>query len=160
MSLPRDLWYIHDRVLFGLRDGLCRRVPAEDLKPLVDRVLDLDLVADEEMMLPVDMGTMGHNFHGVEHMTEFLGIVGTAIAFVRARDYYDPDSFDGYEPMTAGEWKERVTIAEGVADSDDDTVFMDSDEQDDALSTSVGSDDESSEGADSGREEVNLKPGI
>merc|ERR1712136_70996 len=46
-------------------------------------------LADDEMMLPVDMRGVGEEFEDVEQMTAKLGAKGTAEAFVKAADYFD-----------------------------------------------------------------------
>merc|ERR1712187_1094473 len=68
-------------------------------------------LADDEMMVPVDMRGVGEDFDDVEQMLEKLGPKGTAEAFVKAKEYFDANKDKEPEderpkPMTAKEWRE------------------------------------------------------
>merc|ERR1712190_323160 len=67
-------------------------------------------LADEEMMVPVDMRGVGAEYDDVEQMVEKLGAKGTIEAFIKAADYFDANKDNEPEderpkPMTAAEWK-------------------------------------------------------
>merc|ERR1712190_664197 len=75
-------------------------------------------IADEEIMVPVDMRGVEQDFDDVEQMVEKLGPKGAAEAFLKAKEYFDANK-DGEpeeerpKPMTAAEWKQ-------VLEEDDD----------------------------------------
>merc|ERR1712190_183984 len=75
-------------------------------------------IADEEIMVPVDMRGVEQDFDDVEQMVEKLGPQGAAEAFLKAKEYFDANK-DGEaeeerpKPMTAAEWKQ-------VLEEDDD----------------------------------------
>merc|ERR1712190_103427 len=78
-------------------------------------------LADEEMMVPVDMRGVGTEYDDVEQMVEKLGPKGTAEAFIKAAEYFDANKDNEPEderpkPMTAAEWKQ-------VLEEDGDVAF-------------------------------------
>merc|ERR1712113_768190 len=75
-------------------------------------------LADEEMMVPVDMRGVGAEYDDVEQMVEKLGAKGTVEAFIKAREYFDANKDNEPEderpkPMTAADWR-KVFEEEGA----------------------------------------------
>merc|ERR1712228_516620 len=75
-------------------------------------------IADDEIMVPVDMRGVEQDFDDVEQMVEKLGPKGAAEAFLKAKEYFDANKDAEPEeerpkPMTAVEWKQ-------VLEEDDD----------------------------------------
>merc|ERR1711997_1032366 len=85
---------------------------------MVNKLAFPENIADEEIMVPVDMRGVEEDFDDVEQMVEKLGPKGAAEAFLKAKDYFDANKDAEPEeerpkPMTAAEWKQ-------VLEEDDD----------------------------------------
>merc|ERR1712083_940642 len=61
----------------------------EVTQELVNELTFPENLADDEMMVPVDMRGVGTDFDDVEQMMEKLGAKGTIEAFIKAADYFD-----------------------------------------------------------------------
>jgi len=114
INYGQDLFYISEKALAGIKEKLSSGKKEEDIKPFLDKVLDPELVPDEEMMVPVDMRGVGKEFDSIEDMVAELGVVGTAEAIVKAREYFEANKDEEPEderpkPMTAAEWKEALS---------------------------------------------------
>merc|ERR1719517_56070 len=92
-------------------------------------------IADEEIMVPVDMRGAEQDFDDVEQMVEKLGPQGAAEAFLKAKEYFDANK-DGEEeeerpkPMTAAEWKQ---VLEEDDDEGEEEELLEGEEEDDDL---------------------------
>mmetsp|Transcript_99519 Transcript_99519/g.267301 ORF Transcript_99519/g.267301 Transcript_99519/m.267301 type:complete len:166 (+) Transcript_99519:78-575(+) len=114
ITIGQDLFYISEKALAGIKEKLSSGKKEEDIKPFLVKVLDPDLVPDGEMMVPVDMRGVGKEFDSIEDMVAELGVVGTAEAIVKAREYFEANKDEEPEderpkPMTAAEWKEAMS---------------------------------------------------
>merc|ERR1712071_665865 len=70
-------------------------------------------LADEEVMVPVDMRGVEEEFEDVDQMMEKLKPKGTAEAFIKAKAYFDQNKDQEPEderpaPMTAAEWRKVI----------------------------------------------------
>ena len=89
-------------------------------------------IADEEIMVPVDMRGVEQDFDDVEQMIEKLGPKGAAEAFVKAKAYFDANKDKTPEderpqPMTSLEWKQ--ILAEDMLEGGEEES-MEGDEED------------------------------
>jgi len=113
----------------------------------VDELAQVEGVADDEVMVPVDMKAVGEEFEDIPAMVEKLGAKGTAEAFIKARDLFveNPSKEDDDErpqPMSAKEWREvleeeELSDGEGLGESDlgdlmegEEEEFLDNDDSD------------------------------
>merc|ERR1712185_787517 len=97
----------------------------EIAKEEVDQLTFPEQLADDAMMVPVDMRGVEEEFADVEEMVEKLGAKGTAEAFVKAREYFEAnnkDNEDAAKEMTAKEWNE-------VLQNDDDDIMFEGEEE-------------------------------
>merc|ERR1719499_1477527 len=85
----------------------------DDMKPLLETVMDPMKLDDDEMMLPVDMSALEQDFEGIDEMIEQLGAAGAAEAFIKARDHFvanknkEPED-ERPKSMKASEWKKAI----------------------------------------------------
>jgi len=112
-AMGQDLYYVSEKALEGIKTKLKNGKKEEDIKPFMEKVMDPENVADDEMMLPVDMRGVGKEFDSIEDMVSELGLVGAAEAFVKAREYFEANKDKEPEderpkPMTAAEWKSAL----------------------------------------------------
>merc|ERR1712190_702521 len=93
-------------------------------------------LADEEMMVPVDMRGVGAEYDDVEQMVEKLGAKGAVEAFIKAADYFDANKDNEPEderpkPMTAADWKallEEDMLDEGMFEGEEEELVGDEEE--------------------------------
>merc|ERR1712083_1166494 len=83
----------------------------EVTQDLLNELTSPENLADEEMMVPVDMRGVGAEYDDVEQMVEKLGAKGAVEAFIKAREYFEANKDKEPEderpkPMTAAEWKQ------------------------------------------------------
>mmetsp|Transcript_25765 Transcript_25765/g.46666 ORF Transcript_25765/g.46666 Transcript_25765/m.46666 type:complete len:164 (+) Transcript_25765:74-565(+) len=122
----QDLYYVPEKTLEAMKERIAAGKKEEaEMKPLLDKVVDPMKLDDEEMMLPVDMSALEQDFEGIDEMIEELGPVGTAEAFIKARNHFlaNKDKVpegERPEPMKASEWKQA--IEEDMADMEDDEM--------------------------------------
>ncbi|CAK0878988.1 unnamed protein product, partial [Prorocentrum cordatum] len=95
----RDIFYVCKKALESLKEKL--KAGGEVSQDLVNELTFPEKLADEEMMVPVDMRGVGEEFDDVESMVEKLGPKGTAEAFVKAREYFEANK-DKESPRTRG----------------------------------------------------------
>merc|ERR1712185_703802 len=104
----------------------------EIAKEEVDQLTFPEQLADDAMMVPVDMRGIEEEFQDVEEMVEKLGPKGAAEAFVKARDYFEKNRKEGDEdaakPMTAAEWKQ--VLEEDAMEDPEDEILMEGEEED------------------------------
>mmetsp|Transcript_19129 Transcript_19129/g.35904 ORF Transcript_19129/g.35904 Transcript_19129/m.35904 type:complete len:165 (-) Transcript_19129:72-566(-) len=121
----QDIFYVCEKALKTVKEKLEK---SEDItEDLVNELTLPDKVADEEMMIPVDMRGVGEDYDDVEQMLEKLGNKGTAEAFVKAAEYFEKNKDkvpeeDRPTPMTAAQWK-------AVLDQDQDQLLEDGEEE-------------------------------
>eukprot|EP00928_Gymnodinium_smaydae_P100790 TRINITY_DN9976_c0_g1_i2.p2 TRINITY_DN9976_c0_g1~~TRINITY_DN9976_c0_g1_i2.p2 ORF type:complete len:163 (+),score=75.69 TRINITY_DN9976_c0_g1_i2:180-668(+) len=121
-----DIFYVCKKTLEAVRAKL--KKGEEITKDLVEELSFPEKLADEEMMVPVDMRGTGADFEDVEEMLEKLGPKGTAEAFAKAADYFEkakesmPEE-ERPQPMTAAEWRQVLE------DDDDGFGFEDAEEE-------------------------------
>merc|ERR1719210_410379 len=105
----------------------------EVTQEMVNTLTQPENIADEEIMVPVDMRGVEQDFDDVEQMVEKLGPKGAAEAFMKAKEYFDANK-DG-EPdeerpkeMTAAEWKQ--ILAESDDEGEEEELFEGEEEDD------------------------------
>merc|ERR1712217_769410 len=110
----------------------------EVIQSLVDELTQPEQLADDELMVPVDMRGVGADYEDVEQMVEKLGPKGTVEDFLKAADYFDANK-DGEpeeerpKPMTAAEWKtllEEDMLDEGMFEGEEEELVGDEEEAD------------------------------
>merc|ERR1711878_132514 len=112
----QDIFYVCKKTLESLQEKLKKN--EEVTQDMVNKLAFPENIADEEIMVPVDMRGVEEDFDDVEQMVEKLGPKGAAEAFLKAKEYFDANK-DGEpeeerpKPMTAAEWKQ-------VLEEDDD----------------------------------------
>merc|ERR1740121_1859864 len=115
----QDIFYVAEESLKQIQKKVADKteVTTDDVNALTFP----ENLADEAMMVPVDMRGVGQEFDDVEQMIEKLGPQGTAEAFIKAREYFEANK-DGEaederpKPMTAAAWRE---VLEGDGDLED-----------------------------------------
>merc|ERR1712039_677510 len=105
-----NIFYVCKKTLESLQEELTQDTVIQLLFP--------ENIADEEIMVPVDMRGVDQDFDDVEQMVEKLGPKGAAEAFLKAKEYFDANKDaepeeERPQPMTAAEWKQ-------VLEEDDD----------------------------------------
>ncbi|CAK0878989.1 unnamed protein product [Prorocentrum cordatum] len=135
----QDIFYVCKKALESLKAKL--KAGEEVSQDLVNELTFPEKLADDEVMVPVDMRGVGEEFDDVESMVEKLGPKGTAEAFVKARDYFEANKDKEPEderpqPMTAAEWKKVLEedFDEGEEEEDlleDEEEFEEGEEDDD-----------------------------
>eukprot|EP00747_Dinoflagellata_sp_TGD_P163459 gnl/TRDRNA2_/TRDRNA2_182148_c0_seq1.p1 gnl/TRDRNA2_/TRDRNA2_182148_c0~~gnl/TRDRNA2_/TRDRNA2_182148_c0_seq1.p1 ORF type:complete len:178 (+),score=86.63 gnl/TRDRNA2_/TRDRNA2_182148_c0_seq1:112-645(+) len=105
---PQDIFYVCKKTLESIKEKLKK---GEELtQETVNELTFPENLADDELMVPVDMRGAGEEFDDVEQMISKLGPKGAAEAFVKAAEYFDANKDKEPEderpkPMTAAEWK-------------------------------------------------------
>jgi len=97
----------------------------------VDMLTFPENLADDAIMVPVDMRGVEEEFEDVEQMVEKLGPKGAAEAFVKAWEYFEANKKEGEEqpkPMTAAEW--RQVLEEDALEEPEEELFMEGEEED------------------------------
>lgn len=108
MPDSQDIFYVCKKTLEALKEKLKKN--EEVTQDTVNELTFPENLADDEMMVPVDMRGVGEDFDDVEQMVEKLGPKGTAEAFIKAAEYFEANKDKEPEderpkPMTAAEWK-------------------------------------------------------
>ena len=129
----QDIFYVCKKALLSVREKLKNGEAVTDAD--VEELAFPEKLADDEMMLPVDMRGVGEEFEDVEQMTAKLGAKGTAEAFVKAADYFDANKDKEPEderpkPMTAKEWKE--VLEEDDDEGEEEDLLDEGDEEEEA----------------------------
>eukprot|EP00440_Ansanella_granifera_P003658 gb/GFBE01003969.1/.p1 GENE.gb/GFBE01003969.1/~~gb/GFBE01003969.1/.p1 ORF type:complete len:165 (+),score=77.89 gb/GFBE01003969.1/:1-495(+) len=136
-----DLYYVPEKTLTAMKEKLAAGVTDDKaVEPLLEKVTDPTKLEDDEMMLPVDMRALGKDFEGIEELIEELGAIGTAKAFVKAREHFEANKDKEPEderpgPMKASEWKkvieeDMLDFLEGEGE-DGEEESLEEDEEDD-----------------------------
>eukprot|EP00928_Gymnodinium_smaydae_P078247 TRINITY_DN61_c2_g1_i1.p1 TRINITY_DN61_c2_g1~~TRINITY_DN61_c2_g1_i1.p1 ORF type:complete len:178 (-),score=69.11 TRINITY_DN61_c2_g1_i1:149-622(-) len=124
-----DSFYVCKKALESVREKL--KKGDEITKDLVDQLAFPETLADDEMMVPVDMAGAGGDFDDVEDMIEKLGLKGAAEAFAKAADHFEkikdtlPED-ERPEPMTAAEWRQ---VLEGFEGEEEEQLFEGEEEE-------------------------------
>eukprot|EP00440_Ansanella_granifera_P019648 gb/GFBE01021345.1/.p1 GENE.gb/GFBE01021345.1/~~gb/GFBE01021345.1/.p1 ORF type:complete len:168 (+),score=93.65 gb/GFBE01021345.1/:1-504(+) len=109
-----DLYYVPEKTLTAMKEKIAAGVTDDkEIEPLLEKVTDPMKLEDDEMMLPVDMRALEKDFEGIEEMIEDLGAIGTAKAFIKAREHFEANKDKEPEderpaPMKASEWKQAI----------------------------------------------------
>jgi len=127
----QDIFYVCKKALESLKEKL--KAGGEVSQDLVNELTFPEKLADEEMMVPVDMRGVGEEFDDVESMVEKLGPKGTAEAFVKAREYFEANKDKEPEderpqPMTAAEWKK--VLEEDFDEGEEEEDLLEDEEED------------------------------
>eukprot|EP00929_Paragymnodinium_shiwhaense_P110160 TRINITY_DN76902_c0_g1_i1.p1 TRINITY_DN76902_c0_g1~~TRINITY_DN76902_c0_g1_i1.p1 ORF type:complete len:159 (-),score=96.41 TRINITY_DN76902_c0_g1_i1:221-697(-) len=127
----QDIFYVCKKALEGIQGKL--KKGEEITQEAVSELTFPENLADEEIMIPVDMRGVGEEFDDVEQMVEKLGPKGTAEAFVKAKEYFDANK-DG-EPederpkqMTAAEWK-AVLEEDDMLEGEEEELMLEGEEE-------------------------------
>ena len=141
----QDIFYVCKKALDTVKAKL------KDGKPVVEDDVSVlafpEKLADDELMVPVDMRGVGEEFEDVEQMLEKLGPKGTAEAFIKASDFFEANK-DGEpeeerpKPMTAKEWKE--VLEDDLLDEGEEEELLEGEEEEEG----VDCDDEDGEEED------------
>eukprot|EP00427_Karlodinium_veneficum_P021086 CAMPEP_0169109170 /NCGR_PEP_ID=MMETSP1015-20121227/25822_1 /TAXON_ID=342587 /ORGANISM="Karlodinium micrum, Strain CCMP2283" /LENGTH=163 /DNA_ID=CAMNT_0009170849 /DNA_START=63 /DNA_END=554 /DNA_ORIENTATION=+ len=122
----QDIFYVAEEMLSTLKKRLADK-DASFTKEDIDKLTQPDDLADDAMMVPVDMRGVGEEFDDVEAMVEKLGAKAAFEAFLKAREYFEANKDgeseeDRPKPMTAKEWKD-------VLQDDDMDLLMEGEEE-------------------------------
>ena len=100
----QDIFYVAEAELASIKAKL--KDSKEITKDDVDKLTFPENLADDAVMVPVDMRHVEEEFADAKEMVEKLGAKGAAEAFVKARDFFEANKGDGdcAQPMTASEW--------------------------------------------------------
>merc|ERR1712039_932068 len=104
----QDIFYVCKKTLESLQEKL--KKAEEVTQDMVNKLAFPENIADEEIMVPVDMRGVEEDFDDVEQMVEKLGPKGAAEAFLKAKEYFDANKDkepeeDRPKAMTAAEWR-------------------------------------------------------
>jgi hypothetical protein len=130
LSEGQDIFYVCQKALDTLKEKL--KKGEEVSQDLVNELTFPEKLADEEMMVPVDMRGVGEEFDDVESMVEKLGPKGTAEAFMKAREYFEANKDKEPEderpkPMTAAEWK--LVLQDDLDEGEEEDLLEDDEEE-------------------------------
>jgi nucleolin len=122
MSDSQDIFYVCKKTLEALKEKLKKN--EEVTQETVNELTFPENLADDEMMVPVDMSGVGDDFDDVEQMVEKLGPKGSAEAFIKAAEYFEANKDKEPEderpkPMTAAEWKKVLEEADAEGEEED-----------------------------------------
>merc|ERR1711963_1108895 len=126
----QDIFYVCKKTLESLQDKM--KKGEEVTQDMVDKLAFPENIADDEIMVPVDMRGVEQDFDDVEQMVEKLGPKGAAEAFLKAKEYFDANK-DGEpeeerpKPMPAAEWKQ---ILEQDDDEGEEEELLEGEEED------------------------------
>merc|ERR1712039_135745 len=106
----------------------------EIAQDLLNELTFPEKLADEEMMIPVDMRGVGAEYDDVEQMVEKLGAKGTAEAFIKAAEYFDANKDNEPEderpkPMTAAEWKQVLEDDGSMLEGEEEELLEEGEEE-------------------------------
>merc|ERR1712045_1027483 len=117
--MGQDIFYVCKKTLEALQQKV--KEGGDITQDMVNKLAFPENIADDEIMVPVDMRGVEQDFDDVEQMVEKLGPKGAAEAFLKAKEYFDANK-DGEpdeerpKPMTAAEWKQVLEEEEGKGD--------------------------------------------
>merc|ERR1719321_2561835 len=131
MPDSQDIFYVCKKTLEALKEKLKK---GEELtQETVNELTFPENLADDELMVPVDMRGAGEEFDDVEQMISKLGPKGAAEAFVKAAEYFEANKDKEPEderpkPMTAAEWR-QVLEEDPVGESGEEDFPEDDEEE-------------------------------
>lgn len=147
-----DIFYVCKKALDDVKAKLKdnKEVVMDDVNVLAFP----DKLADDELMVPVDMQGIEEEYDDVEQMLEKLGPKGTAQAFIKAFDFFEANKDKEPEeerpkPMTAKEWKE--VLEQDLLEGEEEELMEGEEEE------GLGSDDEDEEEEDAEADEPAAK---
>merc|ERR1719428_2184670 len=117
MGEEADIFYVCQKFLNTVKEKLEKKETISE--ELVNQLTIPDDLADDEVMVPVDMRGVDGDFDDVESMVEKLGPKGAAEAFVKAHAFFEKNEDKEADdvrpkPMTASEW--RQVLEDGGGD--------------------------------------------
>eukprot|EP00928_Gymnodinium_smaydae_P051067 TRINITY_DN345_c0_g1_i1.p1 TRINITY_DN345_c0_g1~~TRINITY_DN345_c0_g1_i1.p1 ORF type:complete len:159 (-),score=72.16 TRINITY_DN345_c0_g1_i1:187-663(-) len=127
----QDIFYVCksalEEVKVAIKDG--KDVSDE----LISKLTSPEDLADEEVMVPVDMRGVGEDFDDIEQMVEKLGNKGTAEAFVKAVEFFETSAKkipedDRPKPMTAQEWR-TILEEDGGLEGGEEELMLEGEEE-------------------------------
>jgi len=93
-------------------------------------------LAEDAMMVPVDMRGAGEDFEDVQQMLDNLGAKGAANVFLKARAFFQENKDkvaeeERAQPMTAKEWREVLEQEDAMAmeGEEEELVYGEDDEE-------------------------------
>merc|ERR1712190_109488 len=124
------IFYVGEKALDTCKEKIKK---GEDITQ--DMLNDLAIpkkLADDEMMVPVDMRGVGAEYDDVEQMAEKLGPKGAVEAFIKAREYFEANNDEEPEderpkPMTAAEWK--LVLQDDLDEGEEEDLLEDDEEE-------------------------------
>merc|ERR1712039_36767 len=142
----QDIFYVCKKTLESLQEKL--KKAEEVTQDMVNKLAFPENIADEEIMVPVDMRGVEEDFDDVEQMVEKLGPKGAAEAFLKAKEYFDANKEGEPEeerpkPMTAAEWR-KVLEEDDMDEELEEEDLLEGEEEAEALDDAEedGEDDE------------------
>lgn len=132
----QDIFYVCKKTLESLKEKI--KKSEEITKECVSELTSPENLADEEMMVPVDMRgvaeKVGKDFDDVDMMVDELGAKGTADAFLAAAEYFaankdkEPED-ERPQPMTAKEWRKILEENDEGEDVEEEELLEDEEEE-------------------------------
>mmetsp|Transcript_105363 Transcript_105363/g.255822 ORF Transcript_105363/g.255822 Transcript_105363/m.255822 type:complete len:169 (-) Transcript_105363:382-888(-) len=150
-----DYFYVCKRALEGVQASL--KKGEEITQEAVNELAFPDDLADDEMMVPVDMTGAGGEYEDVEQMVEKLGPKGAAEAFVKAFEHFEktkekiPEE-ERPKPMTAKEWKSVLE-----PDMEGEEEELEDEEEEDGLSEGEEEEDDGEAAAEPASKKAKTK---
>ena len=127
-----DIIYVCEKMLANLQDTLNE---AEEVTwDMVNELPFPENIADEEILVPVDMRGVLQDFDNVEQMAEKLGPREVAETFLQAKEYFDANQEGKPEEerkksMTAAEWRQFFDDDDDDEVDEEELYFEDEDEE-------------------------------
>lgn len=132
----QDIFYVCKKTLEQLKEKL--KAEQEITKESVSELTSPENLADDEMMVPVDMRgvaeKVGKDFDDVDMMVDELGAMGTAQAFIAAAEYFEANKDnepkeERPQPMTAKEWRKILEEHDEAEDIEEEELLEDEEEE-------------------------------
>merc|ERR1719375_1329038 len=122
-----DIFYVAETVLEEIKTAL--KENKDVTKEHVDKLTFPEDMADDAMMVPVDMKGIEEEYDDVEQMVEKLGPKGACEAFIKAREFFEKNHTgeDAPKPMTAKEWNE--VLEEDALEGVEEGMFLEGEEE-------------------------------
>eukprot|EP00448_Togula_jolla_P002103 CAMPEP_0170618402 /NCGR_PEP_ID=MMETSP0224-20130122/26942_1 /TAXON_ID=285029 /ORGANISM="Togula jolla, Strain CCCM 725" /LENGTH=175 /DNA_ID=CAMNT_0010944379 /DNA_START=48 /DNA_END=575 /DNA_ORIENTATION=- len=144
-----DIFYVSRKTLESVKEKLknSQDITKEDMEALTFP----EHLADEEMMVPVDMNGVGDDYDDVEQMVSKLGPKGAAEAFVKAEEHFAKSAETMPEderpkPLSAKEW--RAILEEEDHMEGEEEELLEGEEEEDLDEEEAEEEDEGDEGGD------------
>ena len=116
-----DIVYVCKQTLGSLQEKLKRA--DEVTRNMIIPLLLPEVIADEGMMVPIDLRGIEQEFDDIMQIINELGPKGVAEAYLKAKKYFDSNHDDEPErmrpkPMTAAEWRNEEALSVLVDEED------------------------------------------